>query len=225
MYDAIIKKLKQLGTKRNRDRMARFGINTEKAFGISIAELRKIAKPLGKNRSLALKLWGSGWHEARILASMVDEPEKLTERQMDASVRKFDSWDLCDGVIQNLFKKSPLAYKKAYQWCESEKEFVKRAGFVMMAQLAGSDKKADDKTFIKMFPPIKKGALDERNFVKKAVNWAIRQIGKRNTALNKKAISLCKELLETGSKPAGWIARDALRELESPTVKGRIKGC
>jgi len=194
--------------------MARFGINTKDAYGVSIAELRKIAKMIGQNHALALQLWMSGVHEARILASMVDEPERVTERQMDAWVRDFDSWDVCDQVCSNLFDKTEFAYKKAFEWSHEKKEFVKRAGFAMMAVLVAHDKKAKDKDFERFLPIIIREATDERNYVMKAVNWALRQIGKRNARLNVTAIRTAKEIQKIDSPAARWIAFDALRELE-----------
>jgi 3-methyladenine DNA glycosylase AlkD len=154
---------------------------------------------------------------------MVDVPGEVTEEQMDEWVQEFNSWDLCDQVIMNLFEKTVYANKKAREWHNREEEFVRRAGYVMMARLAVSDKKAGDDFFIKYFPLIKKGATDNRNFVKKAVNWAIRQIGKRNLGLNKKAIALCREIEAVDAPSARWIAKDAIRELDSKEVKERLK--
>lgn len=211
------------GNKKAREGMSRFGINTDRAFGVSIPVLRGIAKKTGRNRELALRLWASGYHEARILASMVDVPEEVATKQMDDWTAEFNSWDLCDQVIQNLFEKTSCALSKAYEWCEREEEFVKRAGFVMIARLAVSDKTAADKMFLDMFPALEKGALDERNFVKKAVNWAVRQIGKRNAFLNRKAIRLAKKLARINSRPARWIAQNTLQELESEQVQARLR--
>ena len=222
-HTAILKKLKTLGKKKNRDGMARFGINTQKAFGVSVPDMRAIAKEVGRDRSVARKLWDSGYHEARIVASMIDVPGEVTEEQMDEWVLEFNSWDLCDQVISNLFRKTVYADRKAREWCKREEEFVRRAGYVMIAMLAVSDKKADDEFFVKYFPLIKKGATDNRNFVKKGVNWAVRQIGKRNLGLNKKAIALCCEIEEIDSPSARWIAKDAIRELDSKEVKERLK--
>jgi 3-methyladenine DNA glycosylase AlkD len=222
-HTAVLKKLKTLGKKKNREGMARFGINTSKAFGVGVPDMRAIAKEVGRDRTIAHKLWDSGYHEARIVASMLDEPEKVTGEQMDEWALEFNSWDLCDQVIMNLFEKTRFANKKAREWHRREEEFVRRAGYVMMARLAVSDKNAGDDFFIKYFPLIKKGATDNRNFVKKAVNWAIRQIGKRNLGLNKKALALCREIEVIDSPSARWIAKDAIRELESKDVKERLK--
>ncbi|MBI3354660.1 MAG: DNA alkylation repair protein [Nitrospirae bacterium] len=222
-YTDVLKKLKSLSNSRAVAGMARFGINPDNTYGVSIPNLRRMAKEIGKEHTLAQQLWSSGIHEAKILAGMIDVPEIVTERQMEQWVRGFDSWDVCDQVCMNLFEDSPFAYKKAVAWSKRKEEFIKRAGFVMMARLAVSDKKADDKQFEKFLPVIKRGAVDNRNFVKKAVNWALRQIGKRNLRLNKKAIEIAKEIQKIDSKPAKWIAADALRELTSKAVQKKIK--
>jgi 3-methyladenine DNA glycosylase AlkD len=202
--------------------MARFGINQKNTYGLSIPHLRNMAKQIGKNHLLALKLWASGIHEARILACLIDDPAVVTEGQMEKWVKDFDSWDICDQCCSNLFDKTRPPYKKALQWAQQDKEFVRRAGFVMMAVLSVHDKKAQDKTFMQFFPLIQWGAEDERNFVKKAVNWALRQIGKRNYALNKKAIEIARKIQRMDSKSARWIASDALRELTSESVQKRL---
>lgn len=218
-YNDIIKKLKASANPKNVAGMVRFGINSKNTLGVSIPDLRKIAKEVGKDQFLAQELWESGIHEARILAALVGEPEKLTEKQMESWVKDFDSWDVCDQVCSNLFDKTPYAYKKTVEWSADKKEFVKRAGFVMMACLAVHDKKADDNKFINLFPLIIKGSTDDRNFVKKAVNWALRQIGKRNNNLNKEAIKTAKKIQLIPSKSAKWIAADALREFNKKTLK------
>ncbi len=218
----ILNKLKSLGDPKNVVGMARFGINPENTYGVSIPNLRKLAKEIGKEHKLASQLWDSGIHEARILAGFVDDPKLVTPKQMDRWIAGFDSWDVCDQVCANLFDRMPIAYEKSIEWSKKEREFEKRAGFALMAALAWHDKEAEDKKFIPFFPFIKKGATDERNFVKKSVNWALRQIGKRNQNLNKAAIATAKEIQKLDSKPAKWIASDALRELESPAVKKRL---
>ncbi|MBU0979522.1 MAG: DNA alkylation repair protein [Nanoarchaeota archaeon] len=221
--DAIIRKLKSMGSEKDRIGMARYGINVEKAFGVSIYKLRPFAKEIGKDHGLALELWKTGIHEARMLAVFIDDPAQVTESQMESWAKDFDSWDIVDQCVAHLFDRTLFAYKKAYEWAERDEEFIKRAGFVFMAALSVHDKKADDKQFEKFFPLIKKHCTDERNFVKKAVNWAVRQIGKRNKALNKKAIKLAKDIKKIDSKAARWIASDALRELESEKVQKRFK--
>ncbi len=219
----VVKKLKSLSDPEAAAGMARFGINPENTLGISIPTLRKMAKEIGKDHKLAGELWASGIHEARILAGMVEDPEAVDENQAEAWVRDFDSWDLCDQVCMNLFWLTPFAYQKCYEWSSKDEEFVKRAGFALMSRLAWSDKKAADQEFIKFLPVIEREATDERNFVKKAVNWALRQIGKRNLALNKHAVKTAREIQKLDSKSARWIAADALKELEGEAVQARLR--
>lgn len=209
----IINYLKKNSCPKDKEGMARFGINPKRAFGVRVPILRQLAKKIGKNQKLSCNLWKTEIHEARILASMVCPIEELTEKQMEEWVKGFDSWDVCDQCCMNLFSNNPLGWKKAMEWPERKEEFVRRAGFALMACLAWQDKKAKDSDFLKFFPLIKKYAVDERNFVKKAVNWALRQIGKRNKNLNKKALAEAKEILKIDSKTARWIANDAIREL------------
>ncbi len=222
-YDEILKRLKSLSNPKAVEGMARYGINPENTYGISIPNLRSIAKEIGKDRALALDLWASGIHEARILASMIDDPKLVTEEQMDSWVKDFDSWDVCDQCLMNLFEKTTLANRKAYEWSESDEEFVKRAGFVLMARLAVSDKKAEDDVFVPFLSIIKREAYDNRNYVKKAVNWALRQIGKRNVRLNKKALEVAREIQAMDSTSAKWIASDAIRELTDEKIQARLK--
>lgn len=218
----IIKKLKSLSNSKNVEGMARFGINPEKALGINIPALRGMAKEIGKNHQLALQLWDSGIHEARILAGLIDEIEKVTEKQMENWVKDFDSWDVCDQVCSSLFDKTDFVWKKLEEFTKRKEEFVKRTGFTLMACLAVHDKKAQDKDFIKLLPIIKREATDERNFVRKAINWALRQIGKRNKNLNREAIKMAREILKMENKTAKWIASDAIRELTSENIKKRL---
>lgn len=222
-YGEILKKLKSLSDPKAAEGMARFGINPENTLGISIPNLRKIAKDVGKDHSLAQQLWASGIHEARILASMVDEPEMVTEKQVGNWVKDFDSWDVCDQCCMNLFDKLPFAFEKAIELSKKEEEFEKRAGFALMACLAWHDREAQDEKFEAFFPHIKQRVTDERNFVKKAVNWALRQIGKRNLNLNKAAIKTAKNIQKIDAKSARWIASDALRELEGEAVQKRLQ--
>jgi 3-methyladenine DNA glycosylase AlkD len=221
--EQIIKELRSLSNKRNREGMSRFGINTDNAFGVSIPALRNLAKRIGKDHNLSLKLWASGYHEARILASMIDKPALVTGNQMERWAGDFNSWDLCDQCCSNLFDKTPYAYTKAFQWSSRNGEFVKRAGFTMMATLAVHDKKAEDDKFLEFLPVIKRESGDERNFVRKAVNWALRQIGKRNKELNKAAIKTAVDISKSESKTAKWIASDAIRELKSSSVQVKLK--
>jgi 3-methyladenine DNA glycosylase AlkD len=218
----ILNRLQLLRNPVNVEGMARFGINPQGTLGVSIPALRKIAKETGKDHQLAGELWESGVHEARILASMVDEPHLVDEQQLERWVRDFDSWDVCDQVCGNLIGVLPVAPQKAMQWSEQREEFVKRAGFVLMAELACHDKNASDDLFITFFTPIKREAIDGRNFVKKAVNWALRNIGKRNARLNRLSIQTAREIENIGSKSARWIAADALRELTSAKVQKKF---
>lgn len=219
----VLKKLKPLANPKNIKGMARFGINTEKALGIPVPFLRNLAKKTGKNHKLALDLWDSGLHEARILASMIDDFSLITEKQMERWVRGFNSWDICDQVCMNLFNKTPFAVKKAKDWTKSSREFVKRAGFAMVASLAVHDKKMKNRQFEQFFCLMEKESGDERNFVKKALNWALRQIGKRNEKLNKEAIKIAKRIQKQNSKSAKWIASNALIELQSEAIRKRFK--
>src|SRR3989440_8730213 len=213
MRDQIVAQLQQQANPRAAEGMARFGISGDQVLGVSIHAMRKMAKTTGKNHALASELWTTGIHEARILASMIDEPQLVSSQQMEAWVGEFDSWDLCDQVCGNLLVKTPYAYEKAVAWCHREEEFVRRAGFVMMAELAVHDKQASDEAFVPFFALIKQYAVDERNFVKKAVNWALRQIGKRNSHLRAIAVDWAQAIRKLDSRAARWIANDALKEL------------
>jgi 3-methyladenine DNA glycosylase AlkD len=214
-YEAVIKKLKSFYNPANIAGMARYGISVKNAFGVPAPVLRRMAREHRKNHALALRLWASGIHDARHLAALCDDPQQVSEAQMERWARDFDSWDVVDGCCNNLFRMTPHAYRKAVEWTKRDEEFVKRAGYVLMACLAVHDKAAPDSTFLRFLPLIKKGARDERNFVKKAVNWALRQIGKRNLSLQKKAIQAAREIHALDSRSARWIASDALRELIS----------
>jgi 3-methyladenine DNA glycosylase AlkD len=218
----IIEKLKAKARPDQLEGMARYGIVPENRLGLSIPDMRKLAKETGKDHELALGLWETGILDARIVAAMIDEPEKVTEKQMDDWVKDLNSWDVCDQVCMNLFEKIPLAWKKVLDWSVREEEFVKRAAFALAACLAWHDKDADDQKFIDLLPVIKKAAVDERNFVKKAVNWALRNIGKRNPFLNKAAIKTAEEIRLIDSKSARWIATGAIKELESEPVQKRV---
>jgi len=222
-YSETIHRLKSLANPENVKGMARFGINSDNTLGVSVREVEKIAKAAGRDHALANQLWESGIHEARILACMVDDPKQLAPEQMEKWVLDFDSWDICDECCSHLFDRSPAAWEKAVSWSTREETFVKRAGFVLMAVFAVHDKKAPDAKFISLLPFIKNGATDERNFVKKAVNWALRQIGKRNLVLNGEAIKTAQEIAGIDSKSARWIASDAIRELTSEAVQRRLR--
>jgi 3-methyladenine DNA glycosylase AlkD len=203
--------------------MARFGIKTDTAFGISVPTLRDLAKRIGTNHDLAIELWESGYHEARILAALIGDPNLVTEALMEQWVADFDSWDVCDGCCGTLFDKTRFAYAKAREWSGRREEFVKRAGFALMAYLAVHDKHADDRVFVRFLGLIKRQSNDDRNFVKKAVNWALRQIGKRSRELNCRAIEAAIEIGARDSRAAKWIAADALRELREPKVRARLR--
>jgi 3-methyladenine DNA glycosylase AlkD len=204
--------------------MARYGIRPKRPpLGVSIPTLRRLAKQAGKDHKLAGQLWASGIHEARVLASMVEDPDRVTEAQLERWVQALDSWDLCDQCCSNLFDKTQFAPRKAMEWSERSAEFVKRAGFSLMACLAVHDKKAEDGVFERFLDDVEREADDGRNFVKKAVNWALRQIGKRNARLNKSAMACAQRLTERPSMAARRIARDALRELSSAVVQVRLR--
>jgi 3-methyladenine DNA glycosylase AlkD len=193
--------------------MARYGINSKGTLGVPMPVLRKLAKEAGRSHELAAELWASGIHEARILATLIDEPARVTGRQMDRWVSGLDSWDVCDQACQNLFRYTPWAFAKAAQWAHARREFVRRAGFSLMAGLAVKARTASDAQFEAFLPLIAEAAVDDRNMVKKAVNWALRQIGKRNPALCAKAIATAEEIGKRDSRAARWVASDALREL------------
>lgn len=213
--NVVLTQLKKQADPRKAAGMARFGIDPKNALGISIPFLRGLAKKMGKDHLLAEKLWRTKIHEARLLAGFIDDHKLVTSKQMESWVKDFDSWDICDQVCSSLFDKTPYAYQKAKQWAKRKEEYVRRAGFVMMACLSVHDKKAPDEKFLPLFPLIEKYSIDKRNFVKKAVNWALRQIGKRrNSGLRKPAITLARKLSASEFPSARWIGKDALRELD-----------
>ena len=218
----ILRKLKSLSNPEAVAGMARFGIHEKRAYGVAIPVLRRLAKQIGKNRPLAQQLWSSGILEARVLASLIDDPARVTEAQMERWSKDFRSWAVCDGCCANLFDKTKWAYQKAVEWSGRKEEFVKRGGFVLMAALAVHDKKARNSQFLRFLPLITREAQDERNFVRKGVNWALRQIGKRNAVLNQAAIRLARAVQKIDSRSARWIAADALRELTSRKIQERV---
>jgi len=221
-FQEIISELESLSNPEDIEGRARFGIKSSKAYGVRMPEVRRIAKNAGKNHKLAEKLWEYGYSETRIMASMIEDPKMVTEEQMEKWVVEFDSWDVCDQCCMNLFRKTTFAYKKVFEWSVRDEEFVKRSAFTLIATLAVHDKKADDSKFEELFDIIVREAHDERNFVKKAVNWALRQIGKRNINLNQEAIEVAEKIDKMNSKSAKWIAKDALRELKSDNVQKRL---
>lgn len=218
----VLEKLKARAEPENVKGMARYGMTAQGRLGVSVPDMRKIAKEVGKDHQLSLELWQTGIAEARIVAAMLADPQELTEAQMEDLVVDINSWDVCDQVCMNLFEKTPLAWKKILDWSEREEEFVKRTAFALIACLAWHDKAADDESFVQVLPVIKRGATDERNYVKKAVNWALRNIGKRNQNLNQAAIETAREIQGIDSKSARWISSHAIRELESEAVQRRL---
>ncbi len=219
----ILNQLNEMHNPKGVQSMARFALPTENVFGISMPVLRKTAKSIGKNHELALELWQLKNYEARIVAALISEPAKVTEQQMESWVIDFDNWAICDCCCGELFDKTPFAFDKAIEWSYAEEEFIRRAGFAMMAVLAMHNKNAADKKFIPFFKRMEEEAHDERNFVRKAVNWALRQIGKRNITLHSKAIACAEKIQKQSHKSAKWIAADALRELHNEKIIERIK--
>jgi 3-methyladenine DNA glycosylase AlkD len=231
----LLAELRAMGSEHDRAGMARYGINVAHAFGVSVYELRKIAKRLGTDHGLALALWDTGNHEARLLACFVDDPAAVTEAQLEEWAAAFDSWDVCDQATTSLFDRTPHAWRKAAEWAGRDEEWVKRAGFSLMAGLASHDREAADAAFRKLLPLIERGAFDERNFVKKAVNWALRNVGKRNLALHAAAVACAERIRAAANRRAGgerggepavraarWVAADALRELGSEKARARL---
>lgn len=220
--DEVIGQLRSMANPKNVEGMARFGINPQNTLGISVTDLRKVAKGIGRNHRMALELWATGIHEARILAAIIDEPQRVSRRQMDRWAKDFDSWDVCDQACTSLFDRTPHACDKAAEWSRREEEFVKRAGFALMAGLAAHDKTSPDDRFTGFFEHIKRESIDDRKYVRKAVNWALRGIGKRSASLNVLAIRCAEEISMIDSRAARWIASDALRELKSEAVQRRL---
>ncbi len=220
---SIVRRLKSLANPANVAGMARYGISTQGTLGVSVPVLRGLAKEIGVDHRLAQELWTSGIHEARMLAGFIGDPDRVDEKLLERWAKDFDSWDICDQVCSNLFDRTAFAHAKAVEWSRRKETFVKRAGFVLMAALAVHDKKAADAAFLRFMPIIRRESGDDRNFVKKAVNWALRQIGKRSRTLNRAAIATADGIRKTESKAARWIAADALRELRSPAVQARLR--
>jgi 3-methyladenine DNA glycosylase AlkD len=220
--EEVLYKMASQGSARGIAMMKHFGITGVKAFGLSAPKLHKLAKEIGHDHALAEELWRTGIHDAHALAAFVDEPARVTEEQMERWARDFSSWDIVDACCRYLFLYTPFAWKKAVEWSRREEEFVKRAAFSQMAYLAQHDKQARDAAFIRLLPILRREATDERNFVRKAVNWALRQIGKRNLALNRRAIAAGKQIRALDSRAARWIAADALRELQGHAVQRRL---
>lgn len=223
----IVKELEPLKNQANIDGMKRYGIVTKKVFGIAAPKLKEIARRLKKEvpdrHKLALELWTTGVYEARVIAFFIDDPKLVTSKQMDLWAKDFDNWATVDGACGHLFSRSPIAYDKVLTWVADEREFIRRAGFSLIAYLAVHDKKASDKKIADFLPLIEEYAFDDRNFVKKAVNWALRQIGKRSLRLNNQAVKVAEKIKQQDSKSARWIAADALRELKSTVVIERLQ--
>ncbi len=218
----VLARLERRGSKKNREGMARFGIRAAKVFGVSVAELRKEAKALGRSHELAAALWASGWYEARLLAAFVDEPARVTPAQMDRWCRDFESWADCDTACFSLFDRTPHAFRKVEQWSTRRREFEKRAAFALLASLALHDERAGDDAFLACLPLVEQAAGDERNFVKKGVSWALRAIGERNPALHGAALALAERLAASEDKRERWVGKDAVRGLTSPATKRRL---
>jgi 3-methyladenine DNA glycosylase AlkD len=219
---AVLAWLKRTGTKANRDGMARYAIPADKAFGVTVGALRQQAKRLGPNHDLATALWTAGWYEARMLATFVAEPERVTPAQMDKWADDFDSWAICDTACFHLFDRTPHAWRKVAQWARRREEFVKRAAFALLWALSVHDKRAADAAFIRGLALAEHAATDERNFIKKAVNMALRAIGKRNRALNAATVTVARRLADSSNAAARWVGKDALRELTGPAVTRRL---
>lgn len=228
MYETVLQRLEAARDPAALAGIARYGITPARAYGVKIPVLRQLAREVRSkdkvaNHALAQQLWANDSRETRILASMVDVPQLVSQAQMESWVGEFDYWEICDQCCMNLFEKTPFAYQKAVEWSERAEEYVKRAGFVLMARLAVSDKKAADERFEAFFPLIEREAGDSRAMVKKGVNWALRQIGKRNLVLNRQAIIVGERIQQQESKAAQWVARDALKELRGTAVQNRLK--
>lgn len=221
--EEVYKRLKETGNPKSLEHMVRFGITPGKALGVRIPDLRQLAKEIGRDHDFALRLWDEDTRETRILAAMTADPKQTTSELMEEWTAQFDYWEICDQCVMNLFEKTEMAWGKAVEYAHREEEFFRRTGFVLMARLAVSDKKAPDSSFEAFLPLILNYADDDRNMVKKAINWALRQTGKRNIALNKKAIAIGEKLRVSPSKAARWVASDALKELRSEAVQKRLK--
>jgi 3-methyladenine DNA glycosylase AlkD len=220
--DEVLAWLERQGTRRTVEGMARYGLPSDRAFGVTVGTMQAMAKRIGKDHDLAEALWASGWYEARMMAAFVGDPRRVTRGQMNAWAADFDNWGICDTACFHLFDRTPFAWEKARQWSKSPREFVKRAGFALMASLVAHDKAAPDRQFLALLPLIEKGAHDERNFVKKGVNWALRAIGKRSAALNAAAVAVARRLSLSDQPSCRWVGKDALRELSNPKLRPRL---
>lgn len=219
----VLSILKKNGKPSVVEQMKHFGIESPKAFGNSTPFLRSLKKEIGINHKLAVELWNTGFFEARVVAAFIADPHLVTKKLMESWVNDFDSWAICDACCGELFCYTPYAISKSHEWSERKKEYVKRAGFVLMTELAVHNKILDDETFVDFFPIIIRESTDERNFVRKAVNWSLRQIGKRNVRLHKKAMLVAKRLSTQNDSTARWIGKDAVKDLQSDSVKRRLQ--
>jgi 3-methyladenine DNA glycosylase AlkD len=219
---AVLTRLERLGSKRNREGMARYAIVAEKVFGVSVGTLRTLGKQLGRDHDLALALWDTGWYEARMLAAFVDEPDRVTPAQMDRWCRDFDNWAICDTLCFQLFDRTPHAFAKVAQWANRKPEFEKRAAFALLASVAAHDKGAPDEKFLVCLPLVERAATDERNFVKKGVSWALRGVAHRNAALHAAALELAQRLAASDDATARWIGKDTLRDVTRPLVLRKL---
>jgi 3-methyladenine DNA glycosylase AlkD len=219
----ILREFRALADPRVRAKMAHFNIHVADAHGISAPKLHALAGKIGRNHALAEQLWATGNHEAKCLAALIGDPARITSAQMNRWARAFDSWDVVDAACCYLFVHSALAWKKTAEWSRRQEEFIKRAAFSLMAYLAYKDKTAPDAKFLRLLKIIRRESRDDRNFVRKAVNWALRNIGKRNRVLNRAAIRTAREIRAINSSSARWIAADALRELTGPAVQRRLR--
>jgi len=218
----VLSSLRSKGSKKNVEGMARYGIVSPKAFGVSAGNLKSIARRIGKDHALALKLWKSGWYDARALCAFIADPKKVTPALMNRWAKDFDNWAITDGLCIHVFRRTPHAHAMVKAWTGRKREFEKRAGFSMIATLAVHDKDAPDKTFVSYLRVIEKHSTDHRNGVKKAVNWALRQIGKRNASLYKRAVVVAERLEKSTDPTARWVAKDALREFRNLKIMARV---
>jgi 3-methyladenine DNA glycosylase AlkD len=218
----VLASLEKMSTRKDMENLQRFGITADKAFGVSIANIQRLAKRLGRDHDLAAALWDTGWYEARLLTSFVDEPAKVTSAQMDRWCRDFDNWGICDTVCFFLFDRTPFAWDKVAKWSDARAEFVKRAAFALLASLAGHDKASGDDRFLQSLTLIERAASDDRNFVKKAVSWALRRIGSRSMPLYEASSTLAQRLSESPEPSARWIGREALRDFKRPAARQRL---
>ena len=221
--DALLAALRRMGSRRNREGMARYAIPSERAFGVPMGRIQALARRLGKNPALAGALWKTGWHEARLLAVYVGDPERITPAQMDRWCRDFDNWAICDTVCFQLFDKTPHAFRKVREWAGRREEFVRRGAFALLASVALHDRETKDEPFARCLPLIERAAGDGRNFVKKGVSWALRGVGRRSRGLHAKSVALARRLAESEDATERWVGKDALRDLTRPAVVKKLE--